>query len=97
MGENAQRRTYPIKSLDILIDAYLENLDERVSISARIHTRERAIASVRVNIRRWTERGSRKERYIRGRTGLGRVGKEGRGDGVEEDVSARKQEIRRTS
>jgi hypothetical protein len=72
----------------------------QVSMSARIHTKgcASAMASV-VSRRKRTERGSRKERYILGRTGgLRRAGRKGeRGDGIEDIFSARKQEIRRTS
>ena len=78
----------------------------KVSMSARIHTRgcASAVASV-VSRRKRTERGSRKERYILGRTGglrgdrdRARKGEREVMGGIEEDIfSARKQEIRRTS
>lgn len=56
-------------------------------MSARIHTRGCASAKASmVSIRKRTERGSRKERYILGRTGgLRRAKEEGRGDGIEDN------------
>jgi hypothetical protein len=51
-----------MKSLDIFVGSYLENLAESLNFRAQPHTKERAIAVVRR--RKRTERASSKERYI---------------------------------
>ncbi len=60
---NARRRTYPMKSFDILVDVVSDTWLKSQFPRAPSHTKERAIGGVGGRRER-TERGSRKERYI---------------------------------
>lgn len=75
---NARRRTYPMKSFDILVDVVSDTWLKSQFPRAPSHTKERAIGDdggTETDGTRITQR-----KIHRGRTGLRRADKEGRGD-----------------
>jgi hypothetical protein len=75
---NARRRTYPMKSFDILVDVVSDTWLKSQFPRASSHTKERAIGVVRATE---TDGTLITQRNIhRGKTGLRRADKEGRGD-----------------